>query len=77
MKSPEQTLEEAVKAEQAVDLLVQDLQSLNAGADPVVSLLVLPEIEKAAAIHNRLKSLTMALTERLEQADRPHTGPRP
>jgi hypothetical protein len=54
-------IENATKAAQCADLLLSDLQSLNKVADAMVSLLVLPEIEKAAGIKARLDAILHAI----------------
>lgn len=59
--SREQNIENATKAMQCADLLLQDLQELNRGGDAVVSLLVLPEIEKVAGVQARLGAMIAAL----------------
>lgn len=54
-------IENATKAAQCADLLLQDLQSLNRSDDAKVSLLVLPEIEKVAGVKSRLEAIVAAL----------------
>lgn len=61
--SREQNIEDATKAMQCADLLLQDLQELNRGGDAMVSLLVLPEIEKVAGVQARLRAMIAAFTE--------------
>lgn len=59
--SHEQDVENATKAMQCADLLLQDLQELNRSGDAMVSLLVLPEIEKVAGVQARLGAMIAAL----------------
>lgn len=54
-------IEKATKAVQCADLLLQDLQSLNRNGDAVMSLLVLPEIEKVAGVKIRLEAIVSTL----------------
>lgn len=54
-------IENATKAAQCVDFLLSDLQSLNKVGDAMMSLLVLPEIEKAAGIKARLEAILYAI----------------
>lgn len=54
-------VENAVKAAQGADLLLQDLQELNKSGDMLLSLLVLPELEKVAAIKARLEAIVEGL----------------
>lgn len=56
-----QTIENATKAMQCADLLLQDLQALNRTGDAMVSLLVLPEIEKVATVQARLGAILSTL----------------
>lgn len=56
-----QVLENAIKAQQTADLLLQDLQELNKSGDMLISLLVLPEIEKIAHVKNQLSALITAI----------------
>ncbi len=56
------TIENAVKAVQCADLLLQDLQSINNTGDSIISLLVMPEIEKVASVKLRLEAILSALT---------------
>lgn len=56
-----QVIESATKAMQCADLLLQDLQELNQSGDAMVSLLVLPEIEKVAGVQSRLGAMIAAL----------------
>lgn len=70
IKDPKQILEDATKSQQTAALLLSDLQSLNSRGDPVVSLLVMPEIETIAKSSNRLTELVFALEERVRMADR-------
>lgn len=59
--SKEMAIENATKAMQCADLLLQDLQELNRTGDAMVSLLVLPEIEKVATVQARLGAMIAAL----------------
>ena len=59
--SREQDIEHATKAAQCADLLLQDLQRLNLTGNQLVSMLVLPEIEKVAGVKTRLEALMCAL----------------
>jgi hypothetical protein len=54
-------IENATKAAQCADLLLQDLQSLNRSDDAKISLLVLPEIDKVAGVKCRLEAIVSAL----------------
>lgn len=54
-------IENATKAVQCADLLLQDLQSLNRSDDAKISLLALPEIEKVAGVKSRLEAIVAAL----------------
>lgn len=56
-----QDIENATKAAQSADLLLQDLQLLNRMGSAMVSLLVLPEIEKVADVKARLEAIKFAL----------------
>lgn len=56
-----QVIENATKAAQCADLLLQDLQALNRNGNAMVSLLVLPEIEKVAGVKSRLEAIKSAL----------------
>jgi hypothetical protein len=55
-------IENAIKATQSADLLLQDLQSMNKTGDMKVSLLVLPEIEKVVNIKSRLEAILAAVS---------------
>jgi len=55
------TKENLVKAMQTADLLRQDLMELNKYGSPMLSLLVLPEIGKAAEIKDRLSAIAGAM----------------
>jgi hypothetical protein len=59
--SSEMDIENAIKAAQCADLLIQDLQSLHRSCEPIVSLLVLPEIEKAVGIKQRMEAIASHL----------------
>jgi hypothetical protein len=59
--SREQDIENATKAAQCADLLLQDLQELNRHGDRLVSMLVLPEIEKVAGVKIRMEAIMSAL----------------
>jgi hypothetical protein len=54
-------IENAIKAAQCADLLIQDLQSLHRSCEPIVSLLILPEIEKAVGIKQRMEAIVSSL----------------
>lgn len=54
-------IETATKAAQCADLLLQDLQSLNRTGDAMLSLLILPEIEKVAGVKQRMEAILSAL----------------
>lgn len=56
-------LENAVKAAQGADLLLQDLQGLYTSAGGLLPLLVLPELEQVAAIKARLEAIVAGLTD--------------
>lgn len=56
-----QVIENATKAAQCADLLLQDLQELNRTGNAMVSLLVLPEIEKVAGVKARIDAIKSAL----------------
>ncbi len=59
--SREQDIENATKAAQCADLLLQDLQELNRHGDQLVSMLILPEIEKIAGVKIRMEAIVSAL----------------
>lgn len=59
--SREMDIENATKAMQTADLLLQDLQELNRGGNALVSMLTLPEIEKVAGVQARMKAIMSAL----------------
>ncbi len=59
--SREQDIENATKAAQCSDLLLQDLQELNRHGDQLISMLVLPEIEKVAGVKIRMEAIVSAL----------------
>lgn len=54
-------IENATKAAQCADLLLQDLQSLLFGSDAILVMLVLPEIEKLAGVKQRMEAIASAL----------------
>jgi Tfp pilus assembly pilus retraction ATPase PilT len=54
------TIENAIKAAQTADLLLQDLQALSASGSVIVHLLVLPEIRKAREMKDRLSAIAAA-----------------
>lgn len=54
-------LENAIKSAECTDLLLSDLQSLNKSGNAMVSLLVLPEIEKVAELKARLEAIVYAI----------------
>ncbi len=57
-----EVIENVTKAVQCADLLLQDLQSLNRTGDAMVSLLILPEIERVAGVKVRLEAIKSAIT---------------
>jgi hypothetical protein len=59
--SQEMMIENATKAAQGADLLLQDLQGLLRDSDAVVAMLVLPEIEKVAGVKQRMEALASAI----------------
>ena len=59
--SREMDIENATKAVQCADLLIQDLQNFHMSCEPVVSLLILPEIEKAVGIKRRMEAIVSSL----------------
>jgi len=59
--SREQDIENATKAAQCADLLLQDLQDLNRHGDAMLSMLVLPEIEKVSGVKQRMEAIISAL----------------
>ena len=59
--SREMDIENATKAAQCADLLIQDLQSLHRSCEPIVSLLILPELEKAVGIKQRMEASVASL----------------
>ena len=59
--SRETDIENAIKAAQCADLLIQDLQSLHRNCDPIVSLLILPELEKVVGVKQRLEYIATTL----------------
>jgi hypothetical protein len=59
--SRELDIKNATKAAQCAQLLLQDLQDLNRHGDAMLSMLVLPEIEKVAGIKLRLEAVVSAL----------------
>ncbi len=59
--SRELDIENATKAAQCAQLLLQDLQDLNRNGDAMLSMLVLPEIEKVAGVKQRLEAIMSAL----------------
>lgn len=65
------TLENARKAMQRTDLLLQDLQQLNRSGSSLVSLLTLPEIEKVACMQARLGALILAIKHSSEPSSEP------
>lgn len=54
-------IENATKAAQCAQLLLQDLQDLNRNGDAMLSMLVLPEIEKVAGVRQRMEAIISAL----------------
>lgn len=77
MKNSKQLIENLTKAEQCAELLLQDLQYLNRTGDAVISLLVLPEIEKAADIRNRLKAIATSVAAVDREQNAATDAPRP
>lgn len=59
--SREHDIENATKAAQCAQLLLQDLQDLNRHGDAMLSMLVLPEIEKVAGVKQRMEAIMSAL----------------
>ena len=59
--SKEMAIENATKADQTADLLLQDLQGLLFNSDAVMAMLVLPEIEKVAGVKQRMEAIMSAL----------------
>jgi hypothetical protein len=59
--SREIDIENTSKAAQCADLLIQDLQELHRSCDPIVSLLILPEIEKVVGIKQRMEAIVNSL----------------
>jgi hypothetical protein len=59
--SREMDIENATKATQCADLLIRELQSLHRSCEPIVSLLILPEIEMAVGIKRRMESIVASL----------------
>ncbi len=59
--SKEMAIENATKAAQTADLLLQDLQGLLFNSDAVMAMLVLPEIEKVAGVKQRMEAIMSAL----------------
>jgi hypothetical protein len=60
--SIELDMENAIKAKKCAELLLQDLQTLHWDGDALLSMIVLPEIEKVAGVRARLEALTSALS---------------
>jgi hypothetical protein len=59
--SREMDIENTTIAMQCADLLLQDLKELYSSCDPVVSLLILPEIQNVVGIKQRLEAIISAL----------------
>jgi hypothetical protein len=59
--SREMDIENATKAVQCADLLIQDLQVLHRTCEPIVSLLILPEIEKVVGVKQRMEAIVSSL----------------
>jgi len=57
----EQDIENAIKAAQCAQLLLQDLQDMNRNGDAMLSMLILPEIEKVAGVKQRIEAIASAL----------------
>ncbi len=55
------TIENITKATQTADLLLSDLLQLNKSGGDLISLLVLPEIEKISGLKGRLEQLLVAI----------------
>ncbi|MHB8252198.1 MAG: hypothetical protein ACYDEV_00505 [Acidiferrobacter sp.] len=62
--SYEQDIENVTKAVQCAELLLQDLQDINRNGNSMLSMLVLPEIEKVAGIKHRIEAIVSALNDR-------------
>jgi hypothetical protein len=56
-------IENATKAAQSAQLLLQDLQAMNRDGNALTSLLALPEIGRVAELHDRLKAIEAALRD--------------
>lgn len=54
-------IENATKAAQSADLLLQDLQGVLFSSDAILGMLVLPEIEKVAGVKLRLEAILAAM----------------
>lgn len=59
--SHEINIENAIKAAQGADLLLQDLQGLLSTSDGVTALLIYPEIEKVVGVKQRMEQMAAAL----------------
>jgi hypothetical protein len=57
-------VEYLLKTELQADMLLADLQELNNLGGPLVSLLILPEIEKVCEVKMRLKTMSAALKKK-------------
>lgn len=66
--------ENITKAEHSASFLLQDLRALNRECDPVMSLLVLQEIEAVAKLQARLSSLASAIESRDVDSASPAPG---
>lgn len=56
-----QDIENAAKAAQTAQLLLQDLQSLNRSKNPLLSLMALEEIGRVAQLQTHLEAIAVAL----------------
>lgn len=60
--------ENALKAAQAAQLLLQDLQDLHRSGDAMLAMLVLPEIERVASVRDHLGAIVLALRDQHHDA---------
>lgn len=63
----ETDIENAIKAAQTADLLLSDLRELNRTGGPVLSMMVLPEIQRAAELKTKLEGLASALKSEMDE----------
>jgi len=59
--SKEINIENAIKAAQGADLLLQDLRGFLSTSDAMMALLIYPEIEKVAGVKQRMEQIAAAL----------------